>query len=292
MVTYKNIKAFIELSKAPSYAVAAKALFITQPALSTSIKNLESQLGGKLFTRSTRKIELSPEGKLFLPKATQLMIDYESVIGDAKALFKAHQGNLVLCAMPSFAESLLAELLVGFMGENPNIKVRVLDMVMEQVIENVLARRAEIGFVFKPRNLTGLQFMPMFTDEFCLIVSPRHPLATVDTIRAWLDEAIAEYIIEHKSEQYPLSEQSLNIVAEASQLGTIGQLVLNEVGIAIVPQMCTFQMQNKGLLVKKISDLKLDKEVGILTVAPANLSKVATELISFVEKNSQNYGEN
>lgn len=283
------MRAFIEVAQAATFAEAAKRLFLSQPALSTSIKNMESQLGGKLFTRTTRRIELTPEGKNFLPKAKRVLADYDAALEDVRALFKVQQGSLTVSAMPSFAEGQLALILEGFCAQNPNISVRILDVVMEQVIDKVLSQRAEIGFVFKPKNLQGLSFTPLFTDEFCVVMAKNHKLASAEScqltalsaypfvamnressIRRWLDEAMTK------------ANHSLNIVAEASQLGTIGQLVSHNIGIAIVPQLCTVQMQNKGLLVKSIDDLNLSKEVGIVTQNPINLSAAGQSLIDYL----------
>ena len=285
------MRAFIEVAQSASFAEAAKKLYLSQPALSTSIKNMEAQLGGKLFLRSTRRMELTPEGKNFLPKAKRVLADYDAALEDVRALFKVQQGNLVISAMPSFAEGQLASILQEFTSLNPNINIRVLDVVMEQVLDNVLAQRAEIGFVFAPQNLQGLSFTPLFTDSFCVVMPPDHELAVKkrcklddlyqypfvamnreSSIRRWLDETLLK------------ANAKINIVAEATQLGTIGQLVANHLGIAIVPQLCKEQMQNKGLVVKSIVDLNFEKQVGLVMHEPANLSAAGTSLLNFIRQ--------
>jgi DNA-binding transcriptional LysR family regulator len=87
MVSYKNMRAFVEVAQAATFADAAKRLFLSQPALSASIKNMEIQLGGKLFIRTTRRIELTPEGRAFLPQAKRVLADYDASLEDVKALF-------------------------------------------------------------------------------------------------------------------------------------------------------------------------------------------------------------
>lgn len=285
MISYKNMQAFIEVAQSATFAEAAEKLFLSQPALSTSIKNMEAQLGGKLFIRSTRKVELSPEGRIFLPNAKRVLADFDGAIDDVKALFSAQTGSIVISAMPAFAEGQLAQIIKGFNNKHANISIRILDVVMEQAIENVRAGRAELGFVFKPQNTQGLRFTPMFTDEFCLAVPASHDLAKQknctlkqmskfpmiamnreSSLRKWLDSALAD------------AKCSVNIVSEATQLGTIGQIVSEGLGIAIVPQLCRQQMQNKGLVCLPLSDLRLSKEVGVITLhnAKQNNLKLST----------------
>jgi LysR family carnitine catabolism transcriptional activator len=293
MVSYKNMRAFVEVAQAATFADAAKRLFLSQPALSASIKNMEIQLGGKLFIRTTRRIELTPEGRAFLPQAKRVLADYDASLEDVKALFKAQQGNLVVSSMPSFAEGQLADILEGFTVEHANINIRILDVVMEQVIENVLAQRAEVGFVFKPHSLQGLQFIPLFTDEFCAVMPKSHPLSSQarcslrdllafemvamnrgSTIRRWLDDKFEQHL-----KQFG---EKANIVAEASQLGTIGQLVAHNAGVAIVPALCKNQMLGKGLMVKPLSNLNMPREVGAIILNPPNLSSAGKRLIDYI----------
>lgn len=291
MISYKNMRAFVEVAQSNTFAEAAQNLFLSQPALSTAIKNMESQLGGKLFIRSTRRVELTPEGKLFLPKVQRVLVDYDGAIDDVKALFKAQQGSLVISAMPSYASGPLPEIIHTFTTQYSNITIRVLDVVMEKVIDNVKQQRAELGFVFAPQSMQGLVFEPLMNDKFCVVMPKNHSLAKnkncclhdllpfafvgmnrESSIRKWLDEAILN------------ADISLNTVAEASQLSTIGQLVLSNIGIAIVPQLCKQEMQNKGLRCLDLIDLSFNKQIGVIFREQENLSIAAKAMLTMLKK--------
>ena len=94
------------------------------------------------------------------------------------------------------------------------------------------------------------------------------------TIRRWLDEKFEQHL-----KQFG---ETANIVAEASQLGTIGQLVAHNSGIAIIPVLCKNQMLNKDLVVKPLSNLNMPREVGVITVNPPNLSSAGKRLIDYI----------
>jgi LysR family carnitine catabolism transcriptional activator len=287
MVTIKNLQAFVELAKCQSFAEAAEKRHISQPALSSAIKKMEQQLGGALFSRSTRSVKLTPEGTSFLPVARRLLDDWENAVGDVKQLFKLEKGLLTIAAMPSFAEGKLPDLLAFFGYAQPNIGIRVHDVVMELVIDSVLSDRAELGFVFEPEDTEALNFYPMFNDEFVLIMPPNHPLTLGSqisiedvieypfvsmnrgsTMRKWVDDELMN------------SKQKISIAVEASQFSTIGNLVYSGMGIAIVPAMVQKQMQAKGCVSEKVTGLNIVKQVGLITPKNRSLSSAAQAFIA------------
>lgn len=287
MISIKNLQAFTVLAKCQSFAEAAQQLHISQPALSSSIKKMEGQLGGALFSRSTRSVKLSPEGVSFLPVAKRLLDDWDNALDDVKQLFKLEKGLLTIASMPSFAEGVLPDLLASFGYAQPNIGIRVHDVVMELAIDSVLSERSEIGFVFEPEEKDTLNFYPMFDDEFIVIMPPKHPLnvcseITLDSLleypfvsmnrgsitREWVDQKLSS------------TERKIRTTVEASQFSTVGNLVYSGLGIAIVPSIVQGQMEAKGCLSRTVSDLNIVKRVGLITPKHGALSSAAKAFIS------------
>ena len=66
-VSYRQLQAFLQVAQSATFAEAAQKMFLSQPALSSAIKKMEEQVGGPLFSRTTRKVQLTPEGQDFLP---------------------------------------------------------------------------------------------------------------------------------------------------------------------------------------------------------------------------------
>jgi LysR family carnitine catabolism transcriptional activator len=277
-----QLKAFIQIAESHTYAEAAENLHLSQPAVSIAIKNLEEEVGGKLFNRTTRQLALTPEGRDFLPVAQRLLQDWNRASDDLKSRFVKGEGSVTIAAMPSFASSILPKILRDFRKKYSNVTIKIVDEVMDKVIQQVRENRAELGFVFEPENLTGLQFTPIFLDNFILVLPPEHPLSANEgikwhdlvkhsfvamnygsTMRIWLDKEAVQ------------ANVTLDIVAEASQFATIGQLVKESVGISIVPALCQEQMEARGLECLSLAHLGFNKAVGILTKIRANLSAPA-----------------
>ncbi len=292
MVSIKNLQAFVELAKCQSFAEAAQKRHISQPALSSAIKKMELQLGGALFSRSTRSVKLTPEGMSLLPVAKRLLDDWENAIYDVKQLFKLEKGLLTIASMPSFAEGNLPSLLASFGYAQPKISIRVHDVVMELVIDSVLRERADLGFAFEPEENELLNFYPMFNDEFVVIMPPDHALNLADDVtldnlteypfvslnrgsstRKWVDDKLIN------------DDRKITIGVEASQFSTIGNLVYSGMGIAIVPSMVQKQMEAKGCISKKVSGLNIIKRVGLITLKNRSLSSAAQAFIDSLELN-------
>ncbi|MCZ8529306.1 LysR family transcriptional regulator [Alteromonas sp. PRIM-21] len=283
-VSYRQVKAFVEVAKSSTFAEAAVNLHLTQPALSSAIKKMEEQLGGKLFQRNTRNVSLTPEGEVLFPNALRLLHDWDNTFSDMQNLFALAKGQLTVCAMPSFAESHLPNILSMFHQRTPNVNLRIVDVVMEQVIHEVTTGRSEIGFSFEPERKDGLVFNSLFTDEF-VVVGNKTLLPNLGKALNWRDclqfplvmmnrGSAVRHWTQSKLQQYG----ELNIIAETGQLSTLGKLIQNGLGISIMPAICKDQMEGLGLVAQSIADEPLVKSIGIIKNARKGLSLPAQSM--------------
>ena len=291
-VSYRQLQIFVSIGQSPTFAQAAEKMCLSQPALSSAIKKMESQLGGLLFSRTTRKVELSPEGRQFLPVAERLIADWQEAFSDLHNLFSLGRGKLSIAAMPSFAAGLLPGILQQFKTEFPNIKLSVADVVMESVIKDVQAGRAEIGFSFEHEKMDGLEFHPILTDNFIAVLPANHPLSKHQML-SWSQIAMYPFVAMNKGSAMrqwidsfmEIHHLSLNIVVEASQLATLGQFVKHDLGVSVVPALCQEQMLSKNLVCLKIYQRGLSKRVGIIRQKNGNLSTVAASFWKWAVNN-------
>ncbi|GGW88364.1 LysR family transcriptional regulator [Alteromonas halophila] len=283
-ISYRNMLAFLRVAESSTFAEAAEKLHITQPALSSAIKKMEEQLGGKLFSRSTRRVQLTPEGQTLLPTARRLINDWDETLDDMQHLFSMRQGKLTIAAMPSFADSRLPLIMRMYHDRHHNIRLRILDVVMEAVIDAVLSGRAEIGFTFEPEVNEGLVFAPLFEDSFIVVTDTGHPLASQSSV-SWSTCLKYPFIMMNRgsavrnwTENRASEFGSLTIVAETGQLGSVGQLVAQGLGISVVPALCGPQMKARGLHCLTINDKPLVKQVGMIKASRRGLSVAAQAL--------------
>ena len=285
MVSYKQLTAFISVAQSSTFAEAADKVHLSQPALSSSIKKLESQLGGLLFSRSTRKVQLSHEGAEFLPVAIRLINDWDSAIGDMQNLFAMQRGKLTIAAMPSFANTLLPAILNRFAKQWSGVNLCVLDVVMEAVIQSVLEGRAELGFTFEADQLSGLEFFPLMTDKFVVVTSADHSLSKVESV-TWQQLANVNFVAMNRGstvrrwiDEYTMANHiQLRIVAEANQLSTLGEFVRHGMGVSIVPGICESQFTSNGLHCIALKNGGFERNIGIIKTSRKSLSVPAQAL--------------
>jgi LysR family carnitine catabolism transcriptional activator len=287
------LRGFVAIAEVGSFAEACERLHISQPALSVSIRKLEQGSGGLLFARSTRSVELTPEGRQFLPIAKRLLGDWAEGFDDLQQLFTLQRGKLTIAAMPSYASNCLPKVLTDYGQQFPNITLTVQDIIMEDVITAVQSGRVELGITFKPDRLDGVDFSPLFTDRFIAILPPHHTLATKQNIavsdlfkeplvalnrgsstRQWVDQLIIK------------SAQQGPQIFEAFQLTTVGAMVVAGVGVALVPALCGEQMQKLGAVCRPISGPSIERQVGIFTRRRHALSAPAQAMMRLLQQSS------
>ena len=283
----KQLRAFIAVARTMSFAEAATSIHLSQPALSLSIKSLEESLGGRLLTRTTRTIALTPEGEALLPIAKQLLAQWDNAEEELQQRFSLKMGKIAIAAMPSFAASLLPQGLLNYRQRFPKITIEVHDVLADTVVEMVRQGRIEIGISFDPGNCEDLLFRPLFEDRFIAVLPPNHPLTCLEEVqwKALLDydfitlqrPSSVRYLIEETLAAHDLP---LTVAFDAHQLATVGRMVATGLGVAVVPALCKQQMQEQGAHCIEVSHPIIARDVGIITRSRNELSVAAAAMLS------------
>lgn len=151
MVNLDLYKVFYTVAKCGSLTKAAEELYISQPAVSRSIKQLELQLGVTLFTRTHHGMQLSAQGGKVIfaevERALELLKDAENRIAEMKNLAT---GTIRIGASDTIFEYFLAEKIVEFHQRFPNVKMELMADVTPDTIEKLKADRCDVAFVNLP----------------------------------------------------------------------------------------------------------------------------------------------
>ncbi|MFL6969282.1 MULTISPECIES: LysR family transcriptional regulator [Pseudomonas] len=284
-MTLKQIRAFLAVAQSLSFAVACERLHLSQSALSLTIKALEEGLGGRLFSRNTRNVALTPEGESLLPLARRLVADWENAEDEMRQRFTLQRGRVTLAAMPSFAGNLLPPILKTFRARFPNVNVTVNDVINEQVLEMVRDRHVELGVAFEPMQGSSLAFTPLYRDRFVAVVPLDSPLAQRDAIQ-WETLLEQPFItLQRPSTVRVMLEEHLQargwklpVEFESHQLATVGRMVASGLGVSAVPALCVGQMHELGARCITLSDPVIERAIGVLTKPGYELSAAAQAL--------------
>lgn len=288
-ITIKQIRAFLMVVKVNSFAEASELLHISQPALSITIKNLEETVGGKLLSRSTRALSITPEGEVFLPVAKQLLADFDNAFIDLLDLFSLKRGNLSLAAMPSFASTHLPQHLLSFNKDYPAIKLKIHDVIAEDAVALVQTGKIEFAITFEPDPSDDLNFENLFLDRFVAAFPKKHDLAKVEHL-SWQHLTKYSFIaLQHPSSIRLLMDSSLakhnlllNIMFESNQLETVVQMVAKDLGISAIPSLYKQQMRALDIDYRELSSPVISRRVGIVTRRRYPLSKSAQAFLAIL----------
>lgn len=284
-MTPRQLQAFTVVAQTLSFARACERLHMSQPALSLAIRSLEEALGGRLLTRTTRQVRLTPEGAALLPQALQLLADWDNVRERLRQRFTLQQGHVTIAAMPSFAGNILPRILRDYRQRYPNVEVTVQDVVYEQVLDLVESGRVELGFGFEPEAQGTLAFETLFVDRFIAIVPPDSPLAGKQAV-SWAELMNHKFItLQRPSSTRQLLEESLaakgmrlRVALECHQLVTVGHLVAEGLGVSVVPSLCARQMSALGNRCLRVLRPSVRKAVGLITRRDQQLSTAASAI--------------
>jgi DNA-binding transcriptional LysR family regulator len=173
---FKQIEAFVNVVRYKSFSKAADATFFTQPTISTHIRNLEKELGVKLLDRKSRIVEMTPQGTKFYKYAVE-MINARAQAFDALDSNKdSIEGILEIQTSSIPGVTFLPELLAGFRREHNGIQYYVSLSDTQSVIDNILERRGEIGFIGEEFISNAIETTKVATDKSVLIAPKSYGL--------------------------------------------------------------------------------------------------------------------
>ena len=172
-----SLLVFNEVAKHKSFSKAAEELFISQPAVTRHIKELELKVGMGLMQRGKGGFTLSEAGKIlfkYTQKISYHLMDIENFLGN---LQKDHHGLLKIGTTESYSKCLMPKLLSGFQSSFPSIKIALDVGNSEEIEKSLLAYKNDLGLIGVTKKSSKFESIPFLKEELVLIVSSGHPLS-------------------------------------------------------------------------------------------------------------------
>lgn len=190
MVKLELYRVFREVAEAGNISLAAENLYLSQSAVSQSVKQLEQQLGTRLFLRSPRGVTLTEDGRLlfeYVRSAMGLLETGENKLQQSRTL---QAGTLVIGASDTVTSQFLLPHLDAFHRRYPNIHIRIISGRSYKVLGLLRAGRVDIAFASAPGDADDLEHIPCFETHSCFVAAPDYPC---DFTRAYTTEEIAAF---------------------------------------------------------------------------------------------------
>lgn len=231
---------FKTLAKYEHYTKASEALFISQPSLTHSIKELEKELNTLLFTREGRNVKLSQEGKIFLKYVTQALDILDSGVEEIKQFNENNKKTIEVGVISTVINNYFAPIVQNQMQKNKNITIHFRSDRTANIINSIKNHECDFGICSKTSD-PNLVFLPLLHEEFVLITPKKHPLTKKDKVTIFdiLDYPLITYrhdlpIYNNVMKILNKYEIEPNIYYELDDETSIASMVSLNFGIGIV----------------------------------------------------------
>lgn len=177
-----RLKVFQSVAKNLSFTKASQELFISQPAITKHIQELETCYQTRLFDRQGNKIVLTEAGKLLLEHSERILEDYKRLEYEMHLLHNEYIGELRLGASTTIAQYVLPPLLANFIAKFPQINLSLFNGNSREVESALQEHRIDVGLVEGILRLPTLKYTPFLQDELVAVVHTRSKLKVGDEI--------------------------------------------------------------------------------------------------------------
>jgi len=281
-VTVKQLRAFIAVARLGSFTRASAALHATQSSLSVLVRELETELGTKMFDRTTRKVELTEAGEQFYQDAASILADLEQAVQKTRNLNIMKGGHVSIAATPLCAAAFLPPAVAAFRAKYPEVEITLTDMWVEQIAGGVSDRQFSCGVgVFGPEK--DVVATPLIEPRLMLACPRSHAFARRKKVN-WkdLDDQIlitirGDNIVRREFDRcvQQAGVEPQNVV-EVQQMMTALGLVDAGLGLAIWPAWAASVASLYAVALVPLNQPTLTHPVSVI-VAKGRLPSAATQ---------------
>lgn len=288
----KQIECFVAVVQKKSFSKAAEMLFMSQPAVTSNVQRLESELGLTLINRKNKEISLTEGGKLFYRYAAEMLNICAKAEHSLNEYKKKMEGILEICASTIPEQYLLPSVIKSFKEKYPLVVFSVYHKDSKAATEEIVSGRFNIGFVGAKFPSVALEYIDFYEDKLVLIASPtksfkKDPpdlksLKGEDIVlreegsgtRLLLEKALKEKELDLSFFRFSVTSDSLEAIKKMVEFG---------VGISFVPAVAVKEEIALGRLKQyEIRDLNLTRHFSLVYCSNRCLSPLEEKFKDYV----------
>jgi len=288
----RQLRAFTSLARTGSFTLAAKELYLSQSAVSHSMKALEQDVGCRLLDRLGKKVLLTQAGEQLLHHAQKILSEMSQARESLRQLGKWGRARLRVGASTTACQYILPAVLREFKESFPQCLINVEPGDTPEAIALLRENRIDLALALQPKNEEKMEFVPLFTDELVFLMSPVHPWAAAG--RVTREEIPRQYYVLYNKNSYTFrmveeyfheDDMVLNTVMEFGSMEAIKELVKLSVGVSILaPWIAQKELRDKLLVSLPLGRRKLRRAWGILHWKGRRLSLAEETFVGLCRK--------
>jgi DNA-binding transcriptional LysR family regulator len=295
-VEIRQIRAFVAIAEAGTFTAGALRVHVTQAAISMQIRQLEQEIGAKVFVRAPRHVILTEAGEHLLRRARHILREHDAALDEVAELAGAERGRLRIgSASAMVLTDQLPAILKELRKQHPAADISVSSGTSEALVDQILAGELDIAFVSLPVDVRGIKTERLSDDQLVAIASPQHKLAKQKTISAYTLAGEKLILGERGGNTRRLIDQffaqagvTLRVAMELSRQQAIRRMVEEDMGVGIVPLQSVKEEVEKGKLVRWwIEGAQINWELGTAQLTGGYESPI---MQTFIRLSRANFG--
>lgn len=261
------MQAFLKIAETESFSAASEQLYISQSNLSKYIKLFENEYNIQLFTRNTRKVVLTAEGKAILPHIEVIVNEYKKMEEQISSMKKYNLKNIDIVSVPVMHLEKFSHLLLSFRKKYRDLDINLLETGFQDVIAHLNSGKEYIGIMRAPIalklfNSNEWSITNILKDSLVCVCSKNHPIAKRKTVTldqclsydlVMLTIGIPEYTVLFNYYNYPTAP--LNNALRCSSTIPLEKFVESNAGISILSESAASTYSNNpNIRIVSLSD--------------------------------------
>ncbi len=289
----RRLQVFHAVAKQMSFTKAAETLFMTQPAVTFQIKQLEEHFNARLFERGHGRIALTPAGEIVLEYAERILSLSAELETRLREMTGRLSGPLLIGASTTIAEFLLPRVLGEFKSLHPEVQPKLVVANSEAIENRVAEHTLDIGLIEAPSHLPSLLTEMCCEDELQVIVSPQHPLAKAKSVTP--KQLLAYPYVSRESgsgtreftdlyfRKAGVNPAELSVVMELGSPEALKGVVGTGLGFAILSKATVAKEQKLGELVAIALTPKLLRSLSLVYPKEKFRSRLVNTFVEFAQ---------
>jgi DNA-binding transcriptional LysR family regulator len=287
----RQLEAVLALAEYGSFVAAAARLRISQPALTRSIRRLETALGVRLFERSTRRVQITAAGREFAAVAERMLNDLDITVQSVREVAQERRGLVVISCVMSVAGGTLPGMIAAYRRDRPGVEIHVREGVYASILEDVRSGVADFGIGYVDELPDFAVGTPLGRETFHAVVPADHRLAK--RRKVGLAELAAHPIVALPTESR--TRRTIDAAAVTAglqlrqrvvvtQIATLLALVGAGVGVGVLPGGATRGPPVPGVRVVPLAEPRLVRRIGLIALRGREPTPAASGFLGLLRR--------
>lgn len=285
--TPRDLAIFLVLAETGSFRRTAAQVHLSQSAVSGVVARLEASLGTRLFDRTTRSVNLTAAGQVFVEQAKLLNAQTQEAVQRVQHITQIQSGKVSMAALPSLSATLVPRVMARYAAQYPDIALQLHDTLSGPAFDLVRAGTVDFALTAANPDYADLDYTPLSADGFVLLIPLNHRLAKGKTPLSWLQVAELTHIsmpLPASVRQYANAALIEHRIAfqpryEVEHIATIHAMVKAGLGVAALPELAAAFVHQDGVITRRLTAPDIQRPIGVVTRRSRSLSPAAQEMV-------------